>query len=32
MPEFFDMIAGSESGALIAGTLVMPAETSDEDE
>lgn len=29
MPELFDLITGSESGALIAGTLVYPANTTE---
>ena len=28
MPELFDMIAGSESGAIIASTLVVPSDDS----
>ena len=31
MPELFDMISGSESGALIAGALIVPANSSLED-
>ena len=32
MPELFDMIAGSESGALIAGALVVPANETQQDD
>ena len=35
MPELFDLIAGTETGAIIGGSLVIPSDTSpktDEDD
>ena len=31
MPELFDLITGSETGALIGGTLVIPANSTNAD-
>lgn len=31
MPELFDMISGSETGAIIATSLVLPKEDKDRD-